>query len=57
MPAARQLELAEAILGATVHPVSGDHAVCLAQAEAFVPRLLEAIGSVVDRTRDPQLAA
>jgi 3-oxoadipate enol-lactonase len=57
VPAVRQLELAEAIPGATVHPVAGDHAVCLAQAEAFVPRLLEAIGSVVDRTRDPQLAA
>ena len=50
VPPARQLEMAAAIQGATVHPVSGDHAVCLAHAEEFVPQLLEAVTSVVDRT-------
>jgi 3-oxoadipate enol-lactonase len=57
VPAVRQLDLAAAIHGATVHPVCGDHAVCLAHAEAFVPRLAEAVRSVVGRTRRPLLAA
>lgn len=49
VPTARQYELAAAIPGATVHRVAGDHAVCLADSEAFVPRLLEAIDSVTSR--------
>ena len=50
VPPARQLELAAAIHRATVHPVSGDHAVCLAHAEEFVPQLIEAVTSVVSRS-------
>ena len=57
VPPARQLELAAAIPGATVHPVAGDHAVCLANAEEFVPQLLEAVTSVVRRTRHRLVAA
>ena len=58
VPAARQYELAAAIPGATVHPVAGDHAVCLAQAEEFVPRLTEGVESVTGRlSHRPLLAA
>jgi 3-oxoadipate enol-lactonase len=56
VPAARQLELAAAIPGATVHPVRGDHAVCLAQPEEFVPALCGAISSVASRVRVPAAA-
>ena len=58
VPPARQHELAAAIRSATVHTVPGDHAVCLAHAEVFVPRLLDAIDSVLGRTtREVLLAA
>jgi 3-oxoadipate enol-lactonase len=57
VPLARQLELATAIPGATVHPVTGDHAVCLAHGEAFVPQLTDAIDSVVARAERPMLVA
>jgi len=57
VPPMRQYELAFAIPGATVHPVDGDHAVCLANAEAFVPQLLEAVGAVVGRAHPALLAA
>lgn len=57
VPPARQLELAAAIPGATLHPVRGDHAVCLAQCEELVPRLVEAVDSVVTRTQPRLLAA
>ena len=57
VPPARQLELAAAIPGATLHPVRGDHAVCLAQCEELVPRLVEAVDSVVARTPGTLLAA
>jgi 3-oxoadipate enol-lactonase len=57
VPSWRQLDLAAAIPGATVHPVNGDHAVCLAQSELFVPQLLEAIDSVVARTQATLVAA
>ncbi len=46
---ARQLALARAITGATVHPVQGDHAVCVADAGRFLPALLDACASVTDR--------
>lgn len=57
VPPARQYELAAAIHGATVHPVAGDHAVCLAQTDEFVPRLVEAVDSVVYRASHTLLAA
>jgi 3-oxoadipate enol-lactonase len=49
VPPSRQLELAAAIPGASVHPVCGDHAVCIAQAEELVPALLRALTSVRSR--------
>jgi 3-oxoadipate enol-lactonase len=58
VPPTRQLELASAIPGASVHPVVGDHAVYLAHAEAFVPPLLAALDSVTTRAANtPGLAA
>ncbi|HYD08735.1 MAG TPA: alpha/beta fold hydrolase, partial [Acidimicrobiales bacterium] len=49
VPPSRQLELAAAIPGASVHPVRGDHAVCVAQAEELAPALLRALDSVASR--------
>jgi pimeloyl-ACP methyl ester carboxylesterase len=46
----RQLALARSIPGATVHPVQGDHTVCVTAPGRFVPALLEACGSVAART-------
>ena len=48
----RQLKLADAIPGAQVFPVAGDHAVCVAQPQRFVPALVDACRSVVSRSRD-----
>jgi 3-oxoadipate enol-lactonase len=45
----RQLKLARAIPGATVHPVAAGHAACVIGARWFVPALVEAAGSVADR--------
>lgn len=42
----RQLALAQAIVGASVHEVKGDHGVCVAEPERFVPVLVEACQSV-----------
>ena len=53
VPVARQLELAAAIPGCTVHPAAGDHAVCLAQPEELLPALLSAVDSVTSRLRRP----
>jgi len=50
--AVRQLKLAQAIPGATIHPVDSDHAACVLGARRFVPALLEACGSVADRLGD-----
>jgi len=50
---ARQLALARAIRGATVHPVQGDHTMCVTDPERFIPGLLEACGSVSARVRRP----
>ncbi len=48
---ARQLALARAIPGATVHPVQGDHTVCVSDPRRFVPALLDACASVATRRR------
>jgi 3-oxoadipate enol-lactonase len=48
---ARQLALARSIPDATVHPVEGDHGVCVAAPRRFVPVLLEACRSVASRAR------
>ncbi len=45
----RQYKMAEAIPGATIHPVPGDHGVCVARADLFVPALLDACASVTRR--------
>jgi pimeloyl-ACP methyl ester carboxylesterase len=49
VPPARQRELAGDIPGASVWPVEGDHAVCVADPAAFVPALVDACRSVVAR--------
>jgi len=46
---ARQLKLARAIQGATVHPVAAGHAACVIGAERFIPALLDAVRSVAGR--------
>ena len=48
---ARQLALARAIPGATVHPVQGDHTVCVSDPRRFLPALLDACASVATRRR------
>jgi 3-oxoadipate enol-lactonase len=47
--ASRQLKLAKAIPGATIHPADSDHAACVLGARCFVPALVDACGSVADR--------
>ena len=42
-------KLAEAIPGATVHPVRGDHVCCVQQPDRFVPVLLDACADVTAR--------
>jgi 3-oxoadipate enol-lactonase len=54
VPASRQFELGAAIPGATIHPVSGDHAVCLAQPDELLPALLTAVESVTNRVARPR---
>jgi 3-oxoadipate enol-lactonase len=55
--AARQLKLAQAIPGATIHPVDSDHAACVLGARRFVPALVGACDSVADRLGDvPRVA-
>ena len=49
VPPHRQRKLAESIPGATLHPVRGDHAACVLQANVFVPTLRQACDSVVAR--------
>ena len=51
VPPHRQLKLAKAIPGATVHPVDGDHTVCVERPDLFVFVLADACESVVRRTR------
>ena len=45
----RQLALAEAMRGSTVHRVEADHYACMARADLFVPRFFEACRSVAMR--------
>lgn len=45
----RQLKLARAIPGATIHPTHASHAACVLGASRFVPSLLEAARSVAGR--------
>jgi 3-oxoadipate enol-lactonase len=49
VPPPRQRRLAESIPGATVHPVAGDHTVCVSDPGAFVPALVGACRSVSSR--------
>jgi pimeloyl-ACP methyl ester carboxylesterase len=46
VPPSRQLKLARAIPGASVHEVDADHAVCLTAPQVFIPALLQACWSV-----------
>jgi pimeloyl-ACP methyl ester carboxylesterase len=46
VPVSRQLKLARAIPGASVHEVDADHPVCLTAPQVFTPVLLQACGSV-----------
>jgi pimeloyl-ACP methyl ester carboxylesterase len=46
---ARQLSLARAIPGATVHAVHGDHGVCVSDPRTFVPALVQACTDVATR--------
>jgi len=46
VPASRQLRLARAIPGASVHEVRADHGVCINAPQLFAPALLEACWSV-----------
>jgi 3-oxoadipate enol-lactonase len=49
VPAWRQLKLASAIPGATVHRVMADHGACVLAPQVFVPGLLDACRSVSQR--------
>ncbi|WGX99757.1 alpha/beta fold hydrolase [Nocardioides sp. QY071] len=52
IPTPRQLALARAIPGATVHEVDDGHAGCVLGAGKFVPRFVEAAATVNARRRD-----
>jgi len=52
----RQFSLARSIPGATVHDVDGGHAMCVLEAEKFVPAVVEAVNTVDARRRDTNLA-
>ena len=52
IPAERQVGLARAIRGATMHDVDSGHAACVLESEKFVPALLEAVATVNARRRD-----
>ena len=55
VPASRQLRLAQAIPGASVHEVDADHAVCITAPQTFAGTLLKACWSVEpSRGRDEQ---
>ncbi len=53
----RQLALAHAIPGASVHKVDGGHDACVSQPERFVPALVEACLSVAARSGPPAVGA
>jgi 3-oxoadipate enol-lactonase len=48
----RQLSLARAIPGATIHDIDTGHAACVLETEIFVPALVEAVATVNARRRD-----
>jgi 3-oxoadipate enol-lactonase len=50
VPLRRQLRLFEAIHGAEAFRVDGDHDACVANADRFVPTLIRAVNSVVERS-------
>jgi 3-oxoadipate enol-lactonase len=50
--ASRQLALARAIRGATIHDIEAGHAACVLESEVFVPALVEAAATVHARRRD-----
>ena len=52
IPPARQIRLARAIRGATVHDIDAGHAGCVLEAEKFVPAVVEAAATVNARRRD-----
>lgn len=54
IPHARQLGVARAIPGATIHDLEGGHAMCVLESERFVPAFLEAVNTVNARRRDFQ---
>jgi 3-oxoadipate enol-lactonase len=47
VPPERQRRMAEAIPGARLFEVDGDHAVCVMRPRRFVPVLLDAVATVV----------
>jgi pimeloyl-ACP methyl ester carboxylesterase len=49
IPTGRQLRLAQAIRGASVHAFPGNHAACVLESHKFVPALVEACDSVAAR--------
>ncbi|MBI2705073.1 MAG: alpha/beta fold hydrolase [Actinobacteria bacterium] len=57
VPPHRQRRLAASIAGATVHPVRGDHTVCVVRPQNFVPVLVEACDSVTTRIERRSRAA
>ena len=57
VPPQRQQKLADAIPGATVHPVEGDHLVCSLGARRFVPVLVRATVEVATRAGLPTAGA
>lgn len=56
VPLRRQLKLAQAIPGASVHEVEADHAVCVTAPQVFTPVLLAACWSVDAVARTPRRA-
>ena len=56
VPLRRQLKLAAAILGASVHDVEADHAVCVTAPQVFTPVLLRACWSVDVASHAPRRA-
>jgi pimeloyl-ACP methyl ester carboxylesterase len=54
---ATQEALARGLPDAAVHPVDGDHSVCVEDADAFVPVLLDALAGVAARGRSSAASA
>jgi 3-oxoadipate enol-lactonase len=56
VPASRQLRLAAAIPGASVHKVAADHGACVSAPRLFTPALIEACWAVAPGRRRPRPA-